>query len=122
MAALSDRIKESRRVARLTQAELAGRVGVQPSAVAQWESTRGTAPTVQNLIKIATVASVSFEWLATGRGTSRRKVHVESTAIRVDDFAHNEFEEQMLMLARQLPTSLHQPLTEFLNALTKRRK
>lgn len=122
MAALADRIKDSRKVARLTQAELARRIGVQPSAVAQWESTRGTAPTVQNLIKIATVTSVSFEWLATGRGSSRRRVHVDSTAIRVDDFAHNEFEEQMLMLARQLPTGLHKSLTEFLNALTKRRK
>lgn len=68
---LSDRIRLARRLNDLTQAALAGGIGVGSSAVAQWELPGGTSPTVDNLIKAALATNVSFEWLATGRGPIR---------------------------------------------------
>ncbi len=65
---LCDRIRFARRRSGLTQSLLAKRIGVGPSAVAQWEVPSGTTPAVSNLMKMATACGVSLEWLATGRG------------------------------------------------------
>lgn len=65
---LCDRIRFARRRSGLTQSLLAKRIGVGPSAVAQWEVPSGTTPAVANLMKMATTCGVSLEWLATGRG------------------------------------------------------
>ena len=62
------RIKLTRRHRALSQTQLAAAVGVQRSAVSHWESPAGKNPTVKNLRKIAEIAKVRFEWLATGRG------------------------------------------------------
>lgn len=71
MTSLSARIRRARALAAISQAELAKRVGVQRSAVTQWECTAGTTPSVGHLIQIACETAVCFEWLATGRGPSR---------------------------------------------------
>jgi transcriptional regulator with XRE-family HTH domain len=68
---LSDRIRRARRLANVSQASLASRVGVGSSAVAQWELAHGTTPTVDHLAAIACCCAVRFEWLATGRGEVR---------------------------------------------------
>jgi len=47
---------------------LAAQCGVQRSAVANWEAFNGASPAINNLIQLARVTGVSFEWLATGRG------------------------------------------------------
>jgi len=48
---------------------LAVLVGVKRSSANQWESPNlGKEPSTSNLIKIALITGVSFEWLATGRG------------------------------------------------------
>ena len=69
--ALQDRVRHARRLAALSQAALASRVGVGPSAVAQWELPGGTSPTVEHMTRIAQTCDVQFEWLATGRGEVR---------------------------------------------------
>ncbi len=62
------RIKMARRHHNLSQSKLAEVVGVQRSAVSHWESAEGKTPTVNNLLKLAQITNVQFEWLATGRG------------------------------------------------------
>lgn len=68
VAQLPDRLRHARRIAGLSQAALAVRVGICGSAVAQWEQRDGTSPRVEHLARVACVCGVAFEWLATGRG------------------------------------------------------
>jgi transcriptional regulator with XRE-family HTH domain len=56
---LSERIKRWREDCEFTQAALAKRIGVSPSAVAQWEIADGTEPTHQNVEKIADALGIS---------------------------------------------------------------
>lgn len=66
---LSTRIRNTRLRAGLSQAELAERLGVSRTAVCNWESSKGrTQPSGERLAQIATLAGVSWDWLATGRG------------------------------------------------------
>jgi len=117
MQTLFSRVREARKLMGISRAELARRVGVKPSAAVQWEHEEGTAPSVRNLIKIATEADVSFEWLATGRGMARPKALREVSAVTTDDFAHNMFEEQLLVLSRDVPTRWREPLILFLRTI-----
>jgi|SRR6478736_225131 len=117
MHSLSNRIRQARRLSGITRSELARRVGVKPSAAVQWEQDGGTAPTVRNLIKIAMFTNVSFEWLATGRGSPRSSALPEVDAVARDDFAQNLFEEQLLRLAREMLSKWHSPLVDFLRAV-----
>lgn len=48
------KIRQYRERAGLTQKELAAAVGVDPSAVSYWENGQ-TAPTMNNLVKVASV-------------------------------------------------------------------
>jgi transcriptional regulator with XRE-family HTH domain len=59
------RIREARRALALTQDELARRVGVSRSAVAQWETDR-TGQVRANLARVAAVLGVSIGYLITG--------------------------------------------------------
>jgi len=121
MRTLTARIREARRLTGLSRAELARQVGVRPSAAVQWEHENGTAPSVGNLIKIATLTHVSFEWLSTGRGTARPKDLQETPAVTTEDFAHSLFEEQMLGLAREIPQKWREPLVQFLRTMLGRK-
>lgn len=71
MTELPSRIRKARQASRLTQAELAGRIGVKRSAVTQWEQADGTTPSIRHLIEIAEYTGVHLEWLAVGRGPER---------------------------------------------------
>lgn len=51
----------------MSQAELARRMYLTQSSVAEWESGRKS-PSVKHLIRLAMLLGVSFEWLSTGRG------------------------------------------------------
>ena len=66
----SQRIRRARRSAKLSQEALGKQLGVQRSAVSNWEG--GVAvPTAGNLLMLAELAKVSFEWLALGRGSMK---------------------------------------------------
>lgn len=68
---LSTRIRTARMRARISQAELAEQLGVSRSAVGNWESAKGrVSPSSERLAELALATGVSYEWLATGRGTS----------------------------------------------------
>jgi transcriptional regulator with XRE-family HTH domain len=89
----------------MTQAELARRLGVSRSAVAQWERKSGSNPVASNLQKLACALDCSFEWLATGRGARQAiKANGEdaATAAMLRHFARDEAEDQLLLLFRGL--------------------
>jgi len=65
---IANRIRSARRIAGITQAELAARLRVSRSAVANWESASGIWPASSRLLSVAVITGVSYEWLATGRG------------------------------------------------------
>lgn len=114
MSSISSRIRRARRIARLSQADLSDRVGVQRSAVAQWEHDHGTRPTVENLARVAEATEVSFEWLATGRGPIRSDSIVDTgMALRLEDFAQDELEERLLAAVRRLPYTRRISFLEF---------
>lgn len=54
----------------MTQQALAQRLCVTRAAVANWEGTTRGRPATDRILRLAVVTGVSFEWLATGRGTS----------------------------------------------------
>ena len=122
---LSDRIRSSRSAAKLSQAELAERVSVTPGAVAQWESPSGTTPGIERLDAIATATGAVFEWLATGRGDPRRRnrMRPDSTpAVALGDFARDFAEEVLLDRFRRLSPQARGLLSNFLDAITSRRR
>jgi transcriptional regulator with XRE-family HTH domain len=97
----------------LTQAGLAKIASVGPSAVAQWELPSGTSPTIDHLIEIALVSGVTFEWLATGRG-SVTVVDGEIPAIDVSSFATNQTEDRLLAAFRRIPVRKHEIFVRWL--------
>ena len=118
----SNRIRQARIRAGLTKAELARRVGVCLSAAVQWEQPDGTLPNATNLARAAQVTGVAFEWLATGRGPARLSATDGPPAIEPAMIASTLFEERLLEVARRLPSQHHEPLLNFLSALTKKAK
>ncbi|MCY7355855.1 MAG: helix-turn-helix domain-containing protein [Lysobacter sp.] len=102
MNSMSSRIRRARTLATMTQSELAHRVGVNRSAVTQWERSGGTTPSVDHLARIACETAVCFEWLATGRGASQPESGAFETALMVQDFARDEWESRVLSGMRRL--------------------
>ncbi|MEO7623378.1 MAG: helix-turn-helix transcriptional regulator [Gallionella sp.] len=66
----NERIKQARGEQGWSQAELARRIPVTQPSVAEWESGR-KAPSMKNLMRLAQLLDVGFEWLSTGRGEMR---------------------------------------------------
>lgn len=65
----SERLKELRKQAHLTQVELAGKLGIVQSSYADWERGKKKL-TQENLVKIAQVLNVSVDYLV---GNSEEK-------------------------------------------------
>lgn len=101
------RLRSCRIGLRLTQAELATRLNVSRSAVAQWESDSGSLPSTASFTSLAATLACSFEWLATGRGQrtlDSGAVPETSAAAAVDFrfFARDDAEEQLMAGFRDL--------------------
>lgn len=119
-APIRERIGTARQSANLSRAELARRVGVRASAAAQWEQHEGTAPSVENLARIAAATGVAFEWLATGRGAMQPGPQDEAPAVVLEAFAQNLFEERLLRLGRRVPPRKREALLATLELLLLR--
>ena len=117
MHSMSNRIRRARTAAKLSQAQLAGLTGVQRSAVAQWERTECTTPSVDHLAQIAVSTGVRFEWLATGRGPAKPEGQEFDVAVDVHDFAQDETESRILEYVRRLSTRKRQLACLILEAL-----
>ena len=117
------RIRLARRHAGLSQAALAGAVGVQRSAVSHWEAPQGKHPSVSHLRQVATVTGVQFEWLATGRGKMTLGTENEWDAVSAVDalMVDDPLEQRLLTAFRDAPMKARAPLVEMLEHLTSRR-
>lgn len=115
VARLSGRVRFARTLVKLTKAELARRVGVCLSAAVQWELPRGTSPNVNNLVKIATIAGVGFEWLATGRGSPKIDDPLQIPASAED----LDFEVRLLVAARGVARDRRDAVVDFVHAMTR---
>ena len=114
---LADRMKKARKQAGFSQAALAEKLGVDRSAVSQWERQTPACPTFSHLVGIATATGVSFEWLATGRGP--RMIGGEGDSppgIVMDYIAQSESEERLLIAFRSLAALEQVPLLDMLEA------
>lgn len=122
MTLLFNRIRQARLGATMSQSELALAVGVARSAVAQWERKDGAKPTTENMGKIAMATSVSFEWLATGRGARwlGGDRDAETPAMMLNFYAQCGLEERLLVAFRSLRNPEQQPLVDFVEAMTTR--
>ncbi len=120
---LAGRIRVARRDAKLTQSALAERVGVTPSAAAQWEHPNGTAPGTSRLQQIAVATAVNFEWLATGRGERKqRRPNPDSIpALKLDVYAQDWTEETLLERFRLLSPRAKQMLVNLLEEVRSAR-
>ncbi len=119
MSKQSLRIRRARQSLNLTQAAFAEKIAVHRSAVSQWENAHGTSPRVDNLVRIAHLCKVNFEWLATGRGAHQNKSTNEVDAINLNYFAETEVEEQMFNLFRRLPAKKQRLACAILELLGK---
>lgn len=112
------RIRQARVAASLTQTQLARVVGVNRSAVAQWEREQGgTHPSVSNLSAIALATRASFEWLATGRGLSECTTQIEPLSVAV--YASDELEARYLQIVRLLPKRTRAAVCHLLEELAR---
>lgn len=116
---LAVRIRSARTLGGLTQTEFAKRIGVQRSAVAQWEQYDGTTPSVENLIRIAMATGVQFEWLATGRGTQRIDSSTAETGVVLDEYAQDAVESRLLVAFRRLGRRQREPLVALIELLVR---
>jgi transcriptional regulator with XRE-family HTH domain len=121
----SDRIRFARRRTGLTQAGLAKALGVQRSAVSNWESARGSRPSATNMIALAWAAAVSVEWLTTGRG----RVAVDGDGAGQDavpavdaELVEDPGERELLASYRMLPPRLQLMAQDLLRELARGRK
>lgn len=116
----SNRIRQARRQARLSQKSLAQQVGVHRSAVAQWEHPAGCLPTVENLARIAISTAVNFEWLATGRGPmtyAEAANDPASPALRLEFSAQSETEARGLSAMRRMDYRAQLAIVDMMEAL-----
>lgn len=112
MNALPVRIRRARTAARLSQAELARRVGVKRSAVTQWEHPAGTVPSMPHLLRIAIETGTCTEWLATARGPMRDDAAAPAPADDVDPD-----EREALARFRRLPPHKRRIALQILDVL-----
>ena len=123
MHVMADRIRQARRLKTLSQTQLAEQVGVQRSAVAQWERVGGTHPSVEHLAQIAVITQVLFEWLATGRGamTLSREVELDSIATAEAILVEDPLEFRLVRAFREAPLKARLSLLEVMETLALQR-
>lgn len=106
---LADRIRLLRRKAGLSQEAFAIELGVQRSAVANWESASATHPSSLNLRRLAEFCNVCYEWLATGRG--EMWLATAQPAVLTTDVDHYECPQERRMVEAYRQTSSKNRLT-----------
>lgn len=99
---LSDRVRSARRKASISQTELARRVGVSPSAVAQWEHPCGTQPSLQSVVRILEITGACPIWFLLGQSVKsgrNRSENADADAVSLEVFAHCIDEENLLRIS-----------------------
>lgn len=108
MQTLPDRIRRARALSNISQQALAEAVGVQRSAVAQWERKDGNTPSMPHLVAIAVATGVCLEWLGTGRGPTRPETDSWIPTARKEDFVLDDLEATCLASLRRMPHKIRE--------------
>ncbi|MDR0480833.1 MAG: helix-turn-helix domain-containing protein [Gallionellaceae bacterium] len=111
---MDERIKKARTTLGWSQAELARRMYVSQPSVADWESGR-KAPHTKNLVRLAVLLGVSFEWLSTGRGEMHATEHT-GKEFTMSYWIHPE-EQRLLGMYASLKPKQRTALLGFLESL-----
>lgn len=107
----ADRIRVARRRSGLSQTKVADLLFVHRGTVGHWERGAGHVPTNANLMQLAVLTAVSYEWLATGRGSIQLSSD-DVPAVRLDCFAQSDDEEALLLAFRKLPALRRKAIVE----------
>lgn len=115
---MAERIRRARRKAGVSQAGLAELLHVKRSAVSNWEAVNDTQPSLQNLVALAKVCAISFEWLGTGRGAMSRDADIQTEVPAAHAELVEEQEERDLLASfRNLPRKSQQLVVELVETL-----
>ena len=113
---MKERFKRARRERGWSQTELARRMPVTQPSVAEWESGR-KAPSMKNMVRLAKLLEVGFEWLSTGRGEVRPpSAYSVSETTPVYEVMSPE-ERRLLNLFARLKPKEREALLKFLESL-----
>ena len=100
---LAQRIRLARRKAKLSQEALAKLLGLQRSAVSNWESANPAQPAMANLIAVAKATNVSLDWLATGKGSMHAGHDPHQDVLAIDvEFTDTPHERDLLRAFRAM--------------------
>ena len=101
MELLSQRIKHARQSKNLSQKQLANHIGVSAPAISQYESNSyfHSEPSIKKLISISEALDVSFEWLATGRGSKNIQHFLKNETLP----QRSSLQKELLSLFEKLP-------------------
>jgi transcriptional regulator with XRE-family HTH domain len=113
MSRLAARIRKARQGTGLSQQQLAGLLGISRGAVANWESASGVLPASERLQRIALATKVSFEWLATGRGTPPYTLALEDIPAGDMEIVEDPMELRLLRAFRAAPQRQHARILSF---------
>ena len=102
---LADRIRRARKLAGMSQLQLAQALSVQRSTVANWEGAHDITPGADRLCRLAAVLNVSFEWLATGRGEVGVPGHIHEVPAVEDVLVLEDPREIRLVMAWRAASS-----------------
>ena len=117
MVMMKERIKRARQERGWSQTELARRMPVTQPSVADWESGRKT-PSMKNMVRLAKLFDVGFEWLSTGRGEMRPPPSGLSVSEPAPAYERMLPEERLLLdLYARLQPSQRKALLVFLESL-----
>ncbi|HYM86177.1 MAG TPA: helix-turn-helix transcriptional regulator [Pseudoxanthomonas sp.] len=120
MTNVGERIRKARRIRGLTQGALADAVGVNRSAVAQWERHGGSNPSMEHLASVAVFTRVNLEWLGTNRGTIAAE-HA-SPMFNVDEYAQSLEEAEILASVRSVSDKVRSSIAEMIKHLASTRR
>ena len=110
---LADRIRLARRLTGLSQSGASRLLEVHRGTFGHWERGAGHRPTSANLLRLAEAFNVSYEWLATGRGTMAQAGANEPAAAE-RPVVHDE--EQLLHLFRCLSVQRRYAVVRFVRS------
>ena len=115
---IARRIQKARTKQGLSQAQLAGMVGVSRGACGQWESGISQ-PSVEKLSKLAVLLEIAFEWLTTERGDMEYipAIHDKKASKTDIDFFMNSEQRKLLTEFGRLSETKRNAMMELLRLL-----
>lgn len=117
MNTLTERIRAARKMAGLSQAEVAKSLRVSASAVNQWEQGLSKNIKLEHFFALAGLLRQDPQWLATGTVFPYVR-HKQTTPPKRDDPPLTREEKALLHHVRQMPDRLRRPLLKFIKGLS----